>query len=291
LTHKQEEKLVRILITGGAGYIGSTVVQELSNKGHKLVVMDTFNWGRDALEPLSNVIRIIKGDCRNSKDLIYALEQVDAVIHLAGIVGDPACKINFKAHHTVNVEATRTLVNCCTDPNLDLIRDFIFLSSCSVYGNVNGLYDQVTEENKPNPLSLYAQAKLQSEQIILKRAQEIPYFHPTILRLTTVFGWSPRPRLDLVTNYFAYKAWKDRKLTIFGDGMQYRSLISVKDVARAIAQILDTPRFMRDGKIFHVGEERNNKTIKEIAEIAKSILPKTEIEIIIRLIAVGLKTS
>lgn len=270
---------MRILVTGGAGYIGCLVVEELLKAAHQVVVFDTLYWGLDGLKHIMNDIEIVEGDCRNSKDIIYALEGVDAVIHLAGIVGEPACKINYKAHHTINVEATQTLVNCCTDPNLDPVRDFIYLSSCSIYGNVNGLYEKVTEETPPNPLSLYAHAKLRSERIILERAKEMPYFHPTILRLTTVFGWSPRPRLDLVANQFAYEAWSKGKITIYGDGMQYRSLICVNDVARAVVKTLEAPRFIRSGAIFHVGEEKNNKTIKEIAEIVKSVLPDTEIEL------------
>ncbi len=270
---------MRVLVTGGAGYIGCLVVEELLKSGHYPVVFDLFNWGREAIEPFGDRIDIIEGDCRNSRDLIYALEGVDAVIHLAGIVGEPACKTNPKAHYTINVESTRTLVNCCTDPELDLVRDFIFASSCSVYGNVKGLYEEVTEDTPTAPLSDYAHAKLRAERIIFERAREIPHFHPTVLRLTTVFGWSRRPRLDLVTNLFAYKAWKTGKMTIFGDGQQYRSLIHVHDIARALVQTLDAPRFMRDRKIFHLGEEENNKTVKEIAEIVQQRLPDATIEI------------
>jgi nucleoside-diphosphate-sugar epimerase len=270
---------MRVLVTGGAGYIGVLTIEALLEKGHKPVVLDLFNWGREAVEPFEDQIDIIEGDCRNSRDIIYALEGVDAIIHLAGIVGEFACRSNQKAHFSINVESTRTLINCCTDPELDLVRDFIFASSCSVYGNVKGLYDEVTEDTPVAPLSAYAHAKLRSEQIILDRAKEISHFHPTILRLTTVFGWSPRPRLDLVTNLFAYNAWKNGKMTVFGDGMQYRSLIHVRDIAQALVQTLDAPRFMRDGKIFHLGEETNNKTVREIAEIVKNRLPDSTIEI------------
>ncbi len=269
---------MNVLVTGGAGYIGCCVVEELLKKGHQVVVFDALYWGQESLGSLINDIRIIEGDCRNSKDIIYALDGVDAVIHLAGIVGEFACKNYHKAHFSINVESTRTLINCCTDPELDLVRDFIFTSSCSVYGNVQGIYDNVTEETPPEPLSEYAHAKLRSEKIILDRADEIPHFHPTILRLTTVFGWSPRPRLDLVTNLFAHKAWKNEKITIYGDGRQYRSLIHVRDVARAVVETLEAPRFIRSGKIFHVGEKANNRTIREIAEIVRSLLPGTRIE-------------
>jgi len=269
---------MRVLVTGGAGYIGSLVVDELLKHNHEPVVFDLFNWGKESLEPFIDKIKIFEGDCRNSRDIIYALEGIDSIIHLAGIVGEFACRSNQKAHFSINLESTRSLINCCTDPELDLVRDFIFASSCSVYGNVKGLYSEVTEDTPVAPLSHYAHAKLRSEQIILDKAKEIPHFHPTILRLTTVFGWSLRPRLDLVTNLFAYNAWENGKMTIFGDGQQYRSLIHVRDIARAMVQTLEAPRFMRDGKIFHVGEETNNKTVKEIAEIVLKRLPNARLE-------------
>jgi len=271
---------MRVLVTGGAGYIGCHVVEELLKRNHKPVVFDTFYWGKESLAHLFDQIEIIEGDCRNSKDIIYALDGIDAIIHLAGIVGEFASARNRKAHFSINVESTRTLVNCCTDPEMDLVRDFIYASSCSVYGNVQDLYEEVTEETPTAPLSSYAHAKLLSEQIIFEKAEQVPHFHPTILRQTTVFGWSQRPRLDLVTNLFTYKAWKEGKITIYGDGHQFRSLIHVKDAARAFVETLEAPRFIRSGNVFHVGEQSNNISVKKIAEIVKSILPTTKIEYI-----------
>lgn len=268
---------MRVLVTGGTGYIGSNVTEELLDRGHEPVLLDKNYWGTAAVEPFKDKISLIEGDCRNSRDVIYALEGIDAVLHLAGIVGEAACLKNPRAHFSINVESTRTLINCCTDPALDLTRDFIYASTCSVYGNVQGIYSEVTEESMPHPLSDYAHAKLRSEEIIMQRGREIPHFHPTVLRLTTVFGWSRRPRLDLVTNRFAYNAWKNRQITVHGNGGQYRSLIHVKDVARAFVEVLEAPRFMRDGKIFHVGEEANNKTVKEIAEMVRAQVPGTQL--------------
>lgn len=272
---------MRVLVTGGAGYIGCVVVDGLIRRGHEVVVFDTLYWGRESLgdfEEYNRTVDVIEGDCRSSKDVIYALEGVDAVIHLAGIVGDFACKSYHKAHFSSNVESTRTLVNCCTDPELDLVRDFIFASSCSVYGNVEGIHEEVTEETPPSPISSYAYAKLLSEKIILNRAKEVPHFHPTILRLATVFGWSERPRLDLVTNLFTYEAWKNKKVRITGTGEQRRSLVHVKDVARAFVDVLEAERFLRSGEIFHVSNMDNNRTVEEIAEEVGQVLPKTSIE-------------
>jgi len=267
----------RVLVTGGAGYIGALVVAELLERGHRPVVFDTFYWGREPLESFGDRVELVEGDCRNSRDVIDVLEGIDAVLHLAGIVGEAACLQNPKAHFSTNVESTRTLVNCCTDPELDLVRDFIYSSSCSVYGNTHGLYTEVREVTPPNPLSAYAHAKLRSEQIILERGHEVPHFHPTVLRLTTVFGWSPRPRLDLVTNLFTYRAWSTGEVPVRGTGEQFRSLVHVADAARAFVDAMEAPRFMRDGRIFHVGDRANNRTVREIAETVRELVPGTSI--------------
>ncbi len=267
----------RILVTGGAGYIGSLVVEELLKDGFKPVVFDSFLWGKDALEDVADQIEMIEGDIRSSADVTYAMQGIDAVIHLAGLVGEPACKRNAIAHHTINVEATHTVVNAMTDPDLHHVPDLIFASSCSVYGNAAGLFDEVREGTEENPLSEYAAAKLRAEKIIMAKAAEFPNFHPTIMRLTTLFGWSRRPRLDLVTNLFVYKALREGKLTITGSGEQYRSLVHVRDVARAAVHLLKASRFMRDRKIFHIGDEANNRTVKQIAQLVAERVPGTEV--------------
>lgn len=269
---------MKVLITGGAGYIGSLTVEEVLNAGHEVRVLDNFTWGSDALDFCKDKIELIDGDVRNSADVSYALQGCEAVIHMAGIVGDPACRKNHIADYTINLESTRTIVNCMTDPEMELVPNFIFASSCSVYGNVKGLHDQVFEGTPENPLSLYAHGKMLSEKVIWDKAKEEPRFIPTILRLTTLFGWSHRPRVDLVVNNFAYRALKEGKLTLHGDGSQFRSMVHARDVARAIAAILDAPQFKRDRKMFHCGDEKNNKSLKQIAEMVAEQVPGTEIE-------------
>ncbi len=269
---------MKVFISGGAGYIGSILARRLIAAGHRPVILDTLNWGTGGLDGVRDGIDLVEGDCRSSRDVIYALEGCDSVVHLAGIVGEPACRINNRAHHTINIEATRTLVNCCTDPRLDLIRDFVYVSSCSVYGNVKGLYAEVDESTPASPLSWYADGKLAAEEILTRRAAEVPHFRPTILRLTTVFGWSPRLRLDLVTNMFVLRALREGRIGIWGDGQQYRSLIHVDDVAAAITAVIEAPPFKRDRRVFHVGEERNNRTVEEIANAVAAIVPDTRVE-------------
>ncbi len=267
----------RVLVTGGAGYIGSCVVDELVRRGHRPIVFDSFFWGKEGVEQLGNSIDMVEGDARSSRDLIYALRECDSVIHLAGIVGEPACAKNELAHFTTNVESTNTLLSCMTDPEAPLVQDLIFSSSCSVYGNVAGIFDEVSETTPTMPLSAYAQGKLRAEEAIFECAARVPHLSPTVLRLTTIFGWSRKPRLDLVTNYFAYLALTKGQLKIFGDGLQYRSLIHVRDVANAMVTALEAPRYLRDRQIFHVGEEANNVTVKHLAETVQKYVPGTEI--------------
>lgn len=266
----------RVLVTGGAGYIGSCVVEKLVEAGHHPVVLDSFYWGRDGLSPVEDRITVVEGDIRSARDLVYALEGVDSVIHLAGIVGEPACSKNYLAHYTTNIESTNTLVNCMLDAG-HFVRDLIYCSSCSVYGNVAGMFEEVVEETPTMPLSDYADGKLRSEQIIMRKAAEVPQFSPTILRLTTIFGWSPRPRIDLVTNLFAYQAVTNGEVRVFGGGSQYRSLIHVRDVADALIAALNAPRFLRDRQLFHVGEEANNVTMRHLAETVKNYVPDVKV--------------
>jgi nucleoside-diphosphate-sugar epimerase len=268
----------RILVTGGAGYIGSCVVEELLGKGYAVTVLDSFNWGDSPLQPYADRITLLRGDIRHAGDVMEALEGVDAVIHLAGIVGAPACAQNPNATFTTNVESTRTLVNCMTDPEVGLVRDLVFCSSCSVYGNVYGLYDEVHEGTPTMPLSEYAASKLRGERIIFDRAEQVPHFSPTVLRLTTIFGWSPRPRFDLVTNAFVERAYREGRITVYGGGQQYRSLIHVRDVASALVRAVDSPRYMRDRAVFHVGDDANNVAVAEIARTVAHYLPDTRIE-------------
>src|ERR687898_861614 len=139
------DDLMRVLVTGGAGYIGSCVVEELLAGGHEVRVLDSFLWGREPLEKVEQKIEIFEGDVRDIRVLCNALQGAEAVIHLAGIVGDAACRKNPIAHYTTNIASVEALVNCMTEPDLSLVRDLIFVSSCSVYGNVAGLHEEVLE--------------------------------------------------------------------------------------------------------------------------------------------------
>src|ERR687898_2089603 len=144
-SRRQGGDLMRVLVTGGAGYIGSCVVEELLAGGHEVRVLDSFLWGREPLEKVEQKIEIFEGDVRDIRVLCNALQGAEAVIHLAGIVGDTACRKNPIAHYTTNIPSVEALVNCMTEPDLSVVRDLIFVSSCSVYGNVAGIHEEVLE--------------------------------------------------------------------------------------------------------------------------------------------------
>jgi len=268
-----------VLVTGGAGFIGSMTTSMLLEAGAHVRVLDSFLFGSDHM-PQHDNLDLIQGDVRNTSDVYAAMDGVDAVVHLAGIVGEPACKINDQTSLTTNIISNLNVLECMTSKYSNLCSRLVYVSSCSVYGNVAGMYDQVDERTPPMPLSEYAAAKLEAERMIFDYAARDPRFIPTIVRLTTIFGWSLRPRTDLVTNMFALRGMRGEPIKIFGGGNQFRSLIHVSDVAGAVMAVLGAPLYATDRQIFHIGEETNNVTVKEIAEIVKDVLPDTQIEMV-----------
>lgn len=260
---------MHVLVTGGAGYIGSFIVTKLLERGHRVRVLDSLIFGDDALANHKDNDRfeLREGDIRNIKDLTYAMEDVDAVIHMAGIVGDPACDINEQATKSVNVEATKALVEVC---KMHDIQRLVFASTCSVYGA-----SELTELNEGsylNPLSLYAKSKIESENIILRstsdRFKNAENISPTILRLGTLFGWSRRMRFDLVVNIMTAKGVVENDIPVYG-GEQYRPLVHVHDAARAFVDVIEAPDEKVEHEIFNVGDNEMNYPITEVGRIVE----------------------
>lgn len=267
---------VDVLVTGGAGYIGNILVEKLLDRGYKVRVLDLMLFGDNALEGLKDNenLQILRGDIRHIKDLTYAIKNVNTVIHLAGIVGDPACSVNEQATQSVNVEATKAIMEICKYHNVERI---IFASSCSVYGASK--LPWVNEGSILNPVSLYAKSRIDSEQIILNSAN---YFNrdritPVILRFATVFGWSRRMRFDIVVNLFTAKAIIDKEITIYG-GDQYRPFVHVQDVADACVMAFEADKDLVDRQIFNVGDNNLNFRISEVGETVAKIIPDTKIK-------------
>jgi nucleoside-diphosphate-sugar epimerase len=263
----------RILVIGGAGYIGSLVTAGLLERGYEVRVLDSLLYGP---EPLAKVqshanFELIQGDFRNVQPVVAALRGCDAVIHLAAIVGDPACAVNTQLTYDVNYAATRMVTELCKGAG---VSRFLFASTCSVYGASNFLMD---EQSQVNPISLYAQTKLASEQVLLSAKSST--FYPTILRLATVFGLSPRPRFDLVVNLLTAKAIREGKCTIY-NGEQWRPFIHVLDIARAFLTLLEAPLDVVSGEIFNVGSYRLNYTLTQVAEKIREQIPSAQIEFV-----------
>tara|TARA_Y100000590_G_C15695773_1_gene1005045 strand:+ start:794 stop:1798 length:1005 start_codon:yes stop_codon:yes gene_type:complete len=216
---------MKILVTGGAGYLGSILCKKLLDKGYSVRMIDTFWYGKKPIEPLlsNDNLEIIEGDIRNLVVTVKAMKDVDAVIHLASLVGMPASSIEPKSSEEINYLATKNIAELC---QLHNINTYIFASTCSVYGSQpNSL---ITEKSACDPFDFYAKQKYLSE-----RATGWLNHAPTILRFGTLFGLSPRMRFDLVINLFIAQSLKERKITVNG-GEQYRPFLHVDDAAESL---------------------------------------------------------
>lgn len=264
----------KVLVTGGGGYIGSVLVKMLLENDYRVRVLDKFTFG---IEPIADIlnnpnIEIIIGDIRNIDDVKKSLKNVDHVVHLAAIVGDPACSVQGDVAVETNFLSTIRLARLARDNN---IKRFIFASTCSVYG-ASG--DKMIDENSPtNPISLYAETKLDAEKELLALLDEKPSL--TILRFGTAYGLSPRMRFDLVVNYLAKKALIDKEIKIFG-GEQWRPFVHIYDISRAIKMVVEADDNIAKGEIFNVGATKENYRMKEIGYIIKEIIPDTNVEIV-----------
>jgi nucleoside-diphosphate-sugar epimerase len=203
--------------------------------------------------------------------LVAAVKNTDAIVHLAAIVGDPACEVDRQTSREINYAATRMLIEVAKgNGNCRLI----FSSSCSVYGATDLLMD---EYSNVLPISLYAQTRVDSEEALLSACSAT--FHPVILRLATVFGLSYRPRFDLIVNLLTAKAHAEGTITIF-NGTQWRPFIHVQDVANGICQVLDAPLDVVSGEIYNLGDSHMNFTLAQLAEKVQAEFPSTRVEYI-----------
>jgi len=234
---------MNVLVTGGSGYIGAVLCELLVRSGHAVRVLDRFYWGRDAIAPLLPAVQLIEADVRAVP--ASALDGVDAVVHLAGLSNDPTAEYNPQANWEMNAVATERLALACKRRG---VRRFSFGSSASVYDGIGpGLHDETTAIA---PRGAYSQAKAAAERALLRESG--PDFAPTILRQGTVYGFSPRLRLDLVVNTFAKDALVAGALFLHGGGTMWRPLVDVTDVARAHLRVLEAPLGAVAGQIFNV---------------------------------------
>lgn len=260
-----------VLVVGGAGYIGSIVVRKLLDRGRRVRLLDKLTYGDSAISDLFGHpnLDFMIGDCRNIQDVVRAMSGVRDVIHLAAIVGDPACAADDKNALEINYAATRMMLEIAKGNGIER---FLFASSCSVYGASESVMD---EQSQTVPISLYAETKLNSERVLLEAKTDT--FHPVVLRFATVFGLAPRPRFDLVVNLLTAKAFQEGIITIF-NGDQWRPFIHVDDIAEAVCQTLTCPIERVSGEILNVGDDRLNYTLSQIASLIHTEFPSTRIE-------------
>ncbi len=260
-----------VLVIGGAGYIGCCLVRRLLEEGKRVRVLDNAVYGLEPIQDLLNRPNLdyLYGDSRNIQDVVKAMHQVSSIVHLAAIVGDPACELDHKTTIEINYAATRMLIEVAKGCGVERL---LFASSCSVYGETDEFMD---ENSAVQPVSLYGETKVSSEQALIESAT--PNFHPVIMRFATVFGLSNRPRFDLVVNLLSAKAKQDGRITIF-NGQQWRPFIHVKDLAEAIILLLNAPLSTVSQEIFNVGDNRLNHTLIDVAEVIQRVFPGARIE-------------
>jgi len=253
-----------VLVIGGAGYIGSHTVDLLLQNGYSVRVLDRLMYGQQSLAPFLNRrdFELIEGDATDITKLTLAMKGASAVVHLAGLVGDPACAVDEQFTRHTNIVATRMAKDVAQSLG---VQRFIFASSCSVYGMSDR---EVSETDALNPVSMYAQTKIDSENELLFTDRDD--FFVTILRFATVFGHSLRPRFDLVGNLFTAQALTDGLITVIGP-QQWRPFIHVRDLARAIVKVLKQNPELVQNQIFNVGDKRLNLTILQLAEAVQKV--------------------
>src|SRR6476619_1107662 len=263
---------MKVLVTGGAGYIGSVLVRQLLSKGFSVRVLDSLKFGGDALYDvmLDPNFEFILGDVRNDHDVSAALQGIDAIAHLAAIVGDPACK---KFSDEANETNWSGSVNLFEKAEASGVKKFVFASTCSNYGKMPDPDSFVTEASELNPISLYAELKVKFEKYLLEE-HKTSNICSTSLRFSTVYGYSPRIRFDLTVNEFTRNATINREQEIWGPQF-WRPYCHVDDLARSVVLVLESADEKVRSNVFNVGstEENYNKgmIIEEVCKVVPGV--------------------
>ena len=251
----------KILVTGGAGYLGSTLVPELLRAGHKVTVLDNFMYNQNSLAHICHDtnFKLVRGDVRLKSGLTPLLKEAEIIIPLAALVGAPICDRDPVGAKTINHDSMLEL--------FDLVGD----RQCILMPTTNSSYgtgdenNYCTEESKLRPISSYAKEKVAVEKALMRRKNSISF------RLATVFGMSPRMRIDLLVNDFTYRATNDRFLILFESHFK-RNFIHVRDVTQAFLHSIENYDKMR-GEIFNVGLSEANLSKKELCNAIQKHVP------------------
>ncbi len=259
-----------VLVIGGAGYIGSALLPRLLDAGYRVRILDLMLFGKEPIEKYLDHpnLDLVQADFRLIDKVVSAMQDMDAVIHLGGIVGDPACDLDGDLTLEINLTATRLIAEVAKGVG---VKRFIFASTSSVYGSSTEMID---ERSELRPVSLYARSKLASEKILLKMADE--HFAPVILRFGTVYGLSGRYRFDLVVNLLTAKAVIDREITVFG-GEQWRPFLHVDDAAQSVFLALKAPLHQVQNQVFNVGSNEQNYTVLKVGQMIQKKVPEARL--------------
>ncbi len=261
---------MKVLVTGGAGYLGSVLVYQLINKGLSVRVFDKFYFGKESLKPYLGRIEIMQGDIRNFHE---ALDDVKVVIHLGGLSNDPTAEFRPRENMEINTKATIELAKACLEKK---INKFIFGSTASIYDKGLMSANIIQDENSlVEPLAAYSVSKFEAEKALLELMKENDNFCPVILRKGTLYGYSPRMRYDLVVNTLVKDAFTKGRLKAFCGGNQWRPLVDVLDAARAYMVCLEADENKVKGEIFNVayGNFQIMDVAHRIKEALKNIRP------------------
>jgi len=248
---------MRVLVTGGAGYIGSILTRTLLEKGYDVTILDRMFFGTDSTKEIADRITLVKDDIRSFTSSV--LTGVDAIFDLASLSNDPSGELDPRKTLGINYEGRVRVAKLAKKHG---VKRYVLASTCSVYGFQEGT---LTEESQTNPLTTYSNANLLAEKEILPLADKS--FTATVLRQATVYGFSPRMRFDLAINGMVLGFFKNGKIPIMRDGKQWRPFVHVKDTSGAFIKVIESDPELVKGQIFNVSNEEQNVQIFDLAKL------------------------
>ena len=272
---------MKVLVAGGAGYIGSTLVPLFLERGREVTVLDRLYFGNPferlldrpggkLPKDLAARLTVVRADVRSFDPAVLAGK--DAVVDVSGISNDPSCELEPELTKSVNLDGGKRLATLAREAG---VRRYVYSSSCSVYGHGEGL--GLVETSGRHPVSLYARAKAEMEDHLFSARKQHPSFEVVALRLATVFGLSARMRFDLAINVMTKNAYVNRRIMVDGGGRQWRPFVHVRDVAEAFHVAMTSDAKLVAGEVFNVGSTENNVQILNLAFRVRDAIPGTEV--------------